>query len=78
MGLVKEYDTYPIPYSLVETERLERFFEQKAAEGHLIKNLCFGYGRGSFQQVMMGKYQFSIGIFDREVTKEVERSERFL
>ena len=55
MGLVKEYDTYPIPYSLVETERLERFFEQKAAEGHLIKNLCFGYGRGSFQQVMRGK-----------------------
>ncbi|MFR6334088.1 MAG: hypothetical protein ACLUOI_38485 [Eisenbergiella sp.] len=34
---MKEYDTYPIPYSLARQNA--GTFEQKAAEGHLIKNL---------------------------------------
>lgn len=78
MGLLSEYDLYRIPYSLLETEQLEHFFEEKALEGHLIKKLSCGRENGSFLSVSPGKYHFSIGFYDREVTEREEKSERFL
>lgn len=77
-GLVKDYDTFRIPYSLTETEQLERFFERKAGEGHLIKMLSDFGQRGDFLMTAPGKYHFSIGIYGRRVTKEEEKTERFM
>ena len=77
-GLVKDYDKFNIPYSLTETEQLERFFERKAGEGHLIKMLSDFGQRGDFLMTAPGKYHFSIGIYDKKVTKEEEKTERFM
>ena len=77
-GLVKDYDTFRIPYSLTETEQLERFFERKAEEGYMIKNLSDFGQRGDFLMTAPGKYHFSIGIYGRRVTKEEEKTERFM
>lgn len=77
-GLVKDYDKFRIPYSLTETEQLERFFERKAGEGHLIKMLSDFGQRGDFLMTAPGKYHFSIGIYGKKVTKEEEKTERFM
>lgn len=77
-GLVKDYDTFRIPYSLTETEQLERFFERKAEEGYMIKKLSDFGQRGDFLMTAPGKYHFSIGIYGRRVTKEEEKTERFM
>lgn len=77
-GLVKDYDTFRIPYSLTETEQLERFFEKKAGEGHMIKSLSSFGQRGDFLMTAPGKYHFSIGIYGKKVTKEEEKTEQFM
>lgn len=77
-GLVKDYDSFRIPYSLTETEQLERFFERKAEEGYLIKMLSNFGQRGDFLMTARGKYHFSIGIYGKKVTKEEEKTEQFL
>lgn len=76
-GLVKDYDTFRIPYSLSETEQLERFFERKAGEGYMIKKLSNFGQRGDFLMTAQGKYHFSIGIYGKKVTKEEEKTEQF-
>lgn len=77
-GRVKDYDKFRIPYSLTETEQLERFFERKAEEGYLIKMLSNFGQKGDFLMTPQGKYHFSIGIYGKRVTKEEEKTEQFL
>lgn len=76
-SLFSEYDTYYIPYSLLETEQLERYFEQKAEKGYLIKKYAYGRQNGKFQPIAPAKYHFSIGIYDKKVTDEEENTERY-
>lgn len=76
-GLFSEYDSYYIPYSLLETERLERYFEQRAKEGHLIKKYSYGRQNGKFIPAAPAQYHFSIGVYHKSVTKETEHEKQF-
>lgn len=74
---MKDVRTYEIPYQLMDLYRLERFFEEKARKGYLLKRITMLGRKGEFKRIQPGEYHFCIDLYTRRAVKAVRESDDF-
>lgn len=72
-----EYTKDQIPYSLLETGRIEAFLTDKAKKDFVLKEAARFYPSGKFGERLYENYRYSVAMYGRRVTKEEAETERF-
>lgn len=72
-------NVFEIPLSMLDDRNLERFLQERAEDGYLIKAFIRNFQKGKFERLPGStSCHFSVVYYEKKITEEVEQSEDFI